>query len=103
MAALPSSSCLREGDDPPDTPAPASEGRLSPGSKGMAQARVAPSGDQDRLQRSTSPYLALVELVQADGTAINLAGPAPEWFAGMVPPCFQRQQPLPNVLLQVQL
>lgn len=38
----------------------------------------------------SSPYLALVELVQADGTAIDLTGPAPEWFAGMVPPCFQR-------------
>ena len=75
----------------------------------MARARVTPSGDQDGVQasqRSTSPpspYLALVKLVQADGAAIDLAGPAPERFAGMVPPGFQCRQPPPNVLLQVQL
>lgn len=50
-----------------------------------------------------SPHLALVELVQADSAAVDLAGPAPQRFAGMVPPCFQRRQPPPNVLLQVQL
>lgn len=70
---------------------------------------MAPNGDQERLhasQHSASPpstYLALVELVQADGTAIDLADAALERFAGMVPPGFQCRQPPPNVLLQVQL
>lgn len=69
-------------------------------SKGVALACMAPNRHRDQRHQSD---LALAELVQAHGTAIDLTGPAPQRLARIVPPGLQGQQPPPNVLLQVQL
>lgn len=79
------------------------KGRLSKGHKWHQAVTRPGSRPPSAAPVPPSSHLALVELVQADGAAVDLAGAAPQRFAGMVPPCFQRRQPPPNVLLQVQL